>query len=158
MRVLLRAILAGFGIRDVDGADSIRSATEQFSDISYDLVLVDNHMATGSGLDFVRWARSEDLSPNPYVPIIMISSYAERHRVKEAVNAGVDEFLVKPVKPMDVARRIDSVTYHRRPFIKTEDYFGPCRRRRVNPTYSGPMRRSSDGVETEEDDFVFELE
>ena len=33
-----------------------------------------------------------------------------------------------------------------RPFIRTTDYFGPDRRRRADPEYTGARRRSTDGV------------
>jgi hypothetical protein len=36
------------------------------------------------------------------------------------------------------------VIFKPRPFIRTEDYFGPCRRRRDDPRYDGPRRRAAE--------------
>ena len=72
------------------------------------------------------------------------------------VSAGVDEFLVKPVRPVDIARRIDACAFRRRNFIRSATYFGPDRRRHDIVGYSGPRQRDTDSVTA--DDGVFELE
>jgi hypothetical protein len=36
------------------------------------------------------------------------------------------------------------VIFKPRSFIRTEDYFGPCRRRRDDPSYTGPKRRGNE--------------
>jgi DNA-binding response OmpR family regulator len=64
--------------------------------------------------------------------------------VLDAINAGVDEFLVKPVRAVDVANRVNAIIERRRPFVKSGGYFGPDRRRRDDPRYKGPMRRAGD--------------
>jgi DNA-binding response OmpR family regulator len=74
----------------------------------------------------------------------MVTAYSERSRVIDAVNAGVDEFLVKPIRAVDVANRVNAVIERRRPFIDIPTYFGPDRRRRDDPRYKGPWRRASD--------------
>jgi two-component system chemotaxis response regulator CheY len=96
------------------------------------------------GLHFCRMIRLDPDSPDKYLPIIMVTAYSERGRVFDAINAGVDEFLVKPVRAMDVANRVNAVIERRRPFVKAGGYFGPDRRRRSDPNYRGPMRRAGD--------------
>jgi hypothetical protein len=61
--------------------------------------------------------------------------------VIEARDAGVTEFLAKPVAAKSLYERILSVVLAPRPFIKTRDYFGPDRRRTTNTKYIGPERR-----------------
>jgi hypothetical protein len=48
-----------------------------------------------------------------------------------------------------VLDRIHAVIYKPRPFVKSEDYFGPCRRRITNKSYAGPWRRESDSKASE---------
>ena len=87
-----------------------------------------------------------------------ITSFAERARILDAINAGIDEFLVKPLRPIDLARRFQSLKTRRRKFVRTKDYFGPCRRRlKLQIPYHGPMRRPED-VDVYEDSFAFEAE
>jgi hypothetical protein len=50
-----------------------------------------------------------------------------------------------------VIERITRVVEHSRPFVRTENYFGPDRRRKDDPEYPGPRRRSQDKPETEID-------
>ena len=157
MRTLVRTMLIAFGFRQIWGANTTSEAQDLATDIRFDLIFVDQKLGNNSGLEFVRWLRDPDGGVTPFVPIIMISSFSERARIMDAINAGVDEFLVKPVKPVDVARRIDAVTFKRRGFIRSSDYFGPDRRRRKDPLYSGPLRRSGEpDHEAEEDVLEFD--
>ena len=49
------------------------------------------------GLDFARLIRTASDSPQPFVPIIMITGYTEEARVRAARDVGVTEVLCKPV-------------------------------------------------------------
>jgi hypothetical protein len=64
--------------------------------------------------------------------------------VFEARDAGVTEFVAKPVTAKAVLERIHAVIYRPRPFVRTKDYFGPDRRRKDDPGYEGPWRRATD--------------
>ena len=66
-----------------------------------------------------------------------------------ARDAGITEFLAKPVSSKALYQRIVSVIANPRPFIKTKTYFGPDRRRNINPgAYTGPERRKGGKAET----------
>jgi hypothetical protein len=58
-----------------------------------------------------------------------------------ARDAGVTEFLAKPISANALYQRVLNIVANPRPFIKTKTYFGPDRRRNVNPNYNGPERR-----------------
>jgi two-component system, chemotaxis family, chemotaxis protein CheY len=58
-----------------------------------------------------------------------------------ARDAGVTEFMAKPISANALYQRILNIVANPRPFIKTKTYFGPDRRRTVNPNYAGPERR-----------------
>jgi len=58
-----------------------------------------------------------------------------------ARDAGVNEFIAKPVSVKTVMSRLVAVIEHPRPYVRTQDYFGPCRRRGVQE-YRGPERCS----------------
>jgi CheY-like chemotaxis protein len=61
------------------------------------------------GLDFVRLVRIAKDTPNPYIPIIMLSGYTEHRRVTEARDAGVNEYLAKPISAKSIYQRITSI-------------------------------------------------
>ena len=97
------------------------------------------------GIDFVRLLRNSPDSPNPMAPVIMITGHSTMRRISEARDVGVNEFLAKPLTARGVLDRLQKVIDHPRPYIRTEDYFGPDRRRKADPNYDGPRRRSADG-------------
>jgi len=61
--------------------------------------------------------------------------------VRQARDAGTNEFLAKPVSANAILTRLLAVIEHPRPFVRTKVYFGPCRRRRTRDEYEGPERR-----------------
>ena len=90
--------------------------------------------------------RSGEDSPNPYVPIIMLTGHTELHRVCEARDAGVNEFLAKPISAKALYSRVASIIEFPRPFIRTKSYFGPCRRRRNLGAPRGMKERREDEI------------
>jgi DNA-binding response OmpR family regulator len=71
----------------------------------------------------------------------MLTGHSEKRRVTAARDAGVTEFLAKPISAKGLYERIVNVVASPRPFIKTATYFGPDRRRNVSTSYVGPERR-----------------
>jgi len=144
MRVLLTEILRAIGVRDIMEASSGAEALRAMRGYPIDIVMTDLAMTPMSGIEFVRQIRTSPESPNPMAPVIMITGHATLSRVAEARDAGVTEFLSKPVTARGVIERVTRVIQHPRPFIRTPTYFGPDRRRREDPAYRGPFRRSTD--------------
>src|SRR5690348_15215441 len=119
MRGLLRVILASFGMRRIEEAADCNEAIGHVASGDIDIAFVDFKLGGLDGIDFCKQIRTGPDSPNRYLPLVMITAYSERGRVLEAINAGVDEFLVKPVRAVDVANRVNAVIERRRPFVKT---------------------------------------
>ena len=141
MRRMVRAILHGFGAREVHEAEDGAAGLETFNNHKPDIIVTDWAMPIFDGLELTQIIRQSGTSPNPYVPIIMLTGHAEKKRVASARDAGVTEFLAKPISPKSVYQRVVNVILHPRPFIKTTTYFGPDRRRNFNSNYTGPERR-----------------
>ena len=93
------------------------------------------------GLELAQMIRQPESKGNPYAPIIMLTGHSEKRRVTVARDAGVTEFLAKPISAKGLYQRVLNVVANPRPFIKTKNYFGPDRRRLTNPNYVGPERR-----------------
>jgi len=91
--------------------------------------------------------RQPGANNNPYVPIIMLTGHSEKKRVIAARDAGVTEFLAKPISAKWLYQRVLNVVANPRPFIRTRSYFGPDRRRNTNPNYIGPERRKGGKAE-----------
>lgn len=144
MRALLRSLLNSTGLREVHEAPDGAAALELLNSRKFDFILCDLSMRPMNGLEFTREVRRSRKSANPFVPIIMISGYTELHRVEEARDAGVTEFLAKPVTAQSLYARIAEIMERPRAFIRCSAYFGPDRRRKTSEDYSGPWRRQDD--------------
>ncbi|MGV3580511.1 response regulator [Brevundimonas sp.] len=151
MRAITSAILQSAGIRKIREVSDGAMALDALRDHAVDLAIVDFNMFPLDGVEFTRLVRNSPDSANPYLPIIMMTGHSEKHRVVEARDAGVTEFVVKPITAKAVFDRIQAVILRPRPFVKTEDYFGPDRRRTHATGYRGPKRRSTDPVEAGKD-------
>jgi len=82
-----------------------------------------------NGANFVRCLRVSKNSPNPYIPVIMLTGPTTPNHIYYARDAGVNEILFKPIQADDLARRIISIVEEPRDFITCSTYKGPCRRR-----------------------------
>ena len=144
MRVLLAEILRAIGVNHIYEANDGAEGLQMMRDHSVDLVMTDLSMQPLDGIDFVRLLRNSPDSPNQMAPVIMITGHSTFARVNEARDAGVSEFLAKPLTARGVIQRLHQAVENPRSFVRTDDYFGPDRRRRNDPAYNGPRRRSDD--------------
>src|SRR5206468_10733474 len=141
MRRILRPLLHGFGDRDVTEAEDGASAFEAFTEGNPDIMFIDWAMPIFDGLELIQMIRQPGANANPFVPIIMLTGHTERTRVTAARDAGITEFLAKPISAQRLYQRIVNVVANPRPFIKTKTYFGPARSRNPAANYVGPERR-----------------
>lgn len=142
MRSLLKTFLNGFGIKNIEEAVDADVAFKGMEQFDPDLVITDWNMPPTSGLDFIERIRMGDDSPNPYVPIIMLTGYTELHRVKQARDAGISAFLAKPLSAQSLYKRLVAVVDDNRPFIRNGKYFGPDRRTVRTSDFMGGERRN----------------
>lgn len=144
MRALLRALLNALGVHEIYEAPNGTEALQVLAGKRCDLILSDMSMEGMDGLEFTRQVRGLAQRLNPTVPIIMVSGFTERHLVEAARDAGVSEFLVKPITLQNLTMRIAAVMERPRPFVNTPTYSGPDRRRKPRENYKGPLRRDDD--------------
>lgn len=138
------ALLNGFGIHQVQQAKNADRAYEMFCAERHDLLLVDWLIKPIDGIELAMKIRMDGLSPNPFVPIILMTGFSEKRRVIQARDTGVTEFMVKPFTANDLYKRIDQIIMKPRQFVKSPDFFGPDRRRKVIDDESTPKRRIED--------------
>jgi len=90
-RILLRT-LKSLGVHDAVEASNGREAVYRFRNQPFDLVLLDWEMPELSGPEVLHEIRASNLD----VPVVMVTSRADRACLLEAVDAGATEYLVKP--------------------------------------------------------------
>ncbi len=146
IRRLIQQLLRNFGVGNIIVAANANQGMQLIETEVPDIVIVDWELDDAqSGLDLVRLIRNPDGPHNAYLPIIMLTGHTEKARIVEARDAGITEFLAKPISTRGLHARIMSVIENPRPFIRTADYFGPDRRRRIDKNYTGPERRGQEG-------------
>ena len=143
MRSLVRDMLSTFGISDIQTANDGSKAYAELRNYPADIVIVDWVMEPLDGIDFTRMVRSAPDSPNPVIPIIMLTSHSSVERVLEARDNGVTEYLMKPVTAKGLYSRIVAVIENPRQFVRVSEYFGPDRRRSVKD-FMGMERRGDE--------------
>ncbi|MBU6443375.1 MAG: response regulator [Alphaproteobacteria bacterium] len=142
LRKLVAAILHAFGVNQIAQAANASRAWAMLRDVNPDVIILDWVMDGMSGVELAKMIRTDPGSPNPFVPIIMLTGNSLLEHVHLARDAGVNEFLAKPVSSNAILTRLLAVIEHPRPFVRTKVYFGPCRRRRrIRDEYEGPERR-----------------
>jgi len=143
-RSMTAAILQAAGCRNIresaDGASALQSLQER----PCDMAIVDYKMSPIDGVEFTRLVRNNTGDLDTFLPIIMMTGHSARQKVMAARDAGVTEFVTKPFTAKALLDRIHAVIHNPRPFIRTENYFGPDRRRKQLPGYVGPLRRKAD--------------
>jgi CheY-like chemotaxis protein len=142
MRQILRSLLYGLGARQVSDAEDAARAFELLRHTPVDLLLTDYDMGGETGVQLAqRLRRTAGLSTRR-IPIIMVTGRAEGPVIRAARDAGVDEYLVKPLTAASLCQKVEAVLGRRRPFIDTPAYVGPDRRRQAGD-YAGAERRSA---------------
>jgi two-component system, chemotaxis family, chemotaxis protein CheY len=144
MSAILRTILQGFGVRSISECRNAEAALQNLETYNPDILLLDLCLGEMDGLELAQHIRNDEHSPNKYLPIIMVTAHSERRRVLQAINAGINEYLAKPVRPIDLFERMVSLIERPRRFVRAPGFFGPDRRRRQEARFDGPWRRSTD--------------
>lgn len=142
MRLLVHAMFQAFGVQQLSSAENGERAFAVLREENPDVIILDWVMEGMTGLELARKIRTDPQAPNPFVPIIMLTGYTNTQYVLRARDAGINEFIAKPVSAKTLMARLVAVIEHPRPFVRTTQYFGPCRRRRADDDYEGPERRA----------------
>ena len=153
MRALTRSLLNAFGIGHIDAVADGESGFEIFCKQRHDLLIVDWMMEPIDGIEFTRKVRNDPASPDPFVPIILMTGYSEKMRVMQARDAGITEFLVKPFTSRTLYTRIEHIIEKPRQFVRAKDYFGPDRRRLNLPDFKGAEKRNKEKEQSNSNPF-----
>lgn len=141
-------MLNEFGFRNVREFSGSEEAFQFLTTQHVDLVMSDLGMEPSDGFVFADRIRHGGSIVNRMVPILLMTGHASRQNVQKAVMSGIDEIAVKPMSSSYLAERLMTVFGRPRVYVKTgSGYFGPDRRRRNDPTYRGPERRSGQPAE-----------
>ena len=103
MRKIIIRSLNAVGVTDIVEAGDGVEALERFTKNQFNMVLTDWNMPNKSGLELTREIRALGST----IPIMMITTEAEKSRVLEAIQAGVSDYLAKPFEAETLREKLD---------------------------------------------------
>jgi two-component system chemotaxis response regulator CheY len=103
MRKIIIRSLNAVGVDEIVEAADGQEAIDAYKNEPVDLILTDWNMPNKSGLDVVTEIRAMGSS----VPIIMVTTEAQKSQVIAAIQAGVNDYLTKPFEADDLRAKLD---------------------------------------------------
>ena len=92
----------------VDAVGNGKDAVKALETLPYDLVLMDVQMPTMDGFEATRLIRSGTVDlRNPNVPIIAMTAHAMRGDREKCLEAGMDDYVSKPIRPAEIAEAVE---------------------------------------------------
>ena len=114
MRRILATLLRGFGFHEIRECEDGAKGLEAVAQFRPDVIVTDFAMAHLDGIAFAKEVRAMKDQGLAHAPILMITGHAQTKQVMAAREAGVNEFLVKPVNGQTLAERITRILQHER--------------------------------------------
>ena len=94
---------AGYEVRE---AEDVTSAWKSLRASRVDLVLLDWMLPGASGYEFLRRLRREGAPAEREVPVILVTARADEPDRVRGLNAGADDYVVKPFSPRELRARV----------------------------------------------------
>lgn len=164
IRELVSKVLLHLGFKNIRGASHGYEGIQIFREEKIDLIITDwelkispesnqpaydskviinewGEFPPNNGASFVKFIRSGKGGIDRFVPIIMLTGPTTPNAIMYARDSGVSEVLMKPLDSRNLCNRIINIIDHPRPFVTSENYTGPCRRRKQLPWEDKEERR-----------------
>lgn len=142
---LLNEIFRTLDVRNVHGARDLAEGKAHLAEQPVDVIVLSWEPTDPyDGLAFVKELRRANDAYIRRLPVILVTSALTRETVLAGRDAGVDEFVSKPIAPAALQQRLQMVVETPRPFVDHAVYIGPCRRRKNPADYHGAKRREND--------------
>lgn len=107
MRKIIKTILNQLGYSNVEEAGDGKEALFKLRSAPFDLVLADWNMPEMDGLTMLKEIRND---PNlKHIPVIMVTAEAKKENVLAAIQAGANNYIVKPFTPEVLREKIEKV-------------------------------------------------
>ncbi len=103
LKYILRHMGYHYIVEANDGGDAIRELAKN----RYDLVIIDWALPSFSGVSITQWMRQKE--PYRFTPVIMVTTKDQPEDVLVAVEAGVNEYVLKPLNREVLRATIEKV-------------------------------------------------
>ncbi len=127
-RSMLRSVVMGLGFTQVNDFSELRPARNSIVDRGADLIFLDIDDDNRAICKLVREIRIDNVSADPFVPIIGFSLNPDIRMVNNGMEAGVDDLVSLPISHKIINDRVAALIENRKGFVVTSSYVGPDRR------------------------------
>jgi two-component system, chemotaxis family, chemotaxis protein CheY len=103
IRIHLRSMLCEQGIECEEAGDGLQGLDRLRSSADFDLALLDWNMPGMTGLEMLRQMRAEGFTD---VKVLMVTTEADNDFILSALEAGADEYLMKPFEAAALAGKL----------------------------------------------------
>lgn len=107
MRKLVRKACEGLGFTSIDEAEDGQKAWEKVQEGDYKLIISDWNMPNCTGLDLLKRVRSDSRFRS--LPFLLVTAEAEAGQIKEAIDAGVSQYIIKPFTADVLKEKLEQV-------------------------------------------------
>lgn len=91
---------------DADVADDGNVGIEMLQKNDYDLLVIDIHLPYRSGLELIKYVRSDQ---GKDTPVIILTAFSDNQMQRQAGELGISDYIVKPFNPVDLVTKIKSI-------------------------------------------------
>ena len=105
-RTFVKTALYQIGIKNTKEASTAAEAAEILRSYKINVVLLDHQMPDQTGLELARKIKEGTVGDNQALPIIMVTIDTKEKTVLDAKSIGIQEYLVKPISPLALKKRI----------------------------------------------------
>ena len=105
-RTFVKTALYQIGIKNTKEAASATDAAEILRNYKIHVVLMDQQLPEQTGLELARQIKEGQVGDDKNLPIIMVTIDTKEKTVLDAKNIGIHEYLVKPISPLALKKRI----------------------------------------------------
>ncbi len=105
-RTFTKTALYQIGVKNTKEAATALEATEIINSYKIDFVLLDHQMPEQNGLELARQIKEGKIGNHKDMPIIIVTIDTKENTVMDAKKIGIHEYLVKPISPLALRKRI----------------------------------------------------
>jgi two-component system, chemotaxis family, chemotaxis protein CheY len=107
MRRIIKHVLLDLGYANVAEADDGATALPMLKSGSYDVLITDWNMPGMPGLELLKAVRAD--SALAKLPVLMLTAESKREQIVEAVQAGVNGYVIKPFTAETLSAKLDKI-------------------------------------------------
>ncbi|TFG41013.1 MAG: response regulator transcription factor [Bacteroidia bacterium] len=91
---------------DADVADDGNVGIEMLQKNDYDLLVIDIHLPYRSGLEIIKFVRSDQ---GKDTPVLILTAFSDSQMQHQAGELGISGYIIKPFNPVDLVTKIKSI-------------------------------------------------